>query len=83
MNKGKKLILALTRHLDSSVIVDSQSYHLFHFRGLYKGERINRILVELKDKEDFVTGEDYLLALEVVMIKNNEIRAKLIKYREV
>ncbi|ATH06521.1 hypothetical protein BIY24_00750 [Halobacteriovorax marinus] len=52
----------------------------FHFRGFFKGEKINKINV--RTRETFSIGEEYLLFLEIEDVLSLSLNTKLIQSTE-
>jgi hypothetical protein len=50
--------------------------HNFHFKGYYHGKKVNTVQV---GGGDFIIGEQYILALQEISVKERVLNASLIK----
>lgn len=67
----KKNIFVVSKFLEVA-----QNMNKFHFRGYFNGQRVNEILVT---GGDFEHGEDYVLALNQVKLKEASLYGVLVK----
>jgi hypothetical protein len=61
----------------------ARKYYRFHFKGYYRGLKINEIHVVCGDKAELSKGEDYLLWVEQLSLKETILEVRLIKYKKI
>jgi len=54
----------------------------FHFKGLYRGEIVNKVVIYM-GQEYFGKGKTYLLLLNETTFLSGALHAELVKYREI
>jgi hypothetical protein len=59
----------------------SQLSDFFHYKGYFLGQKINEIEVR-KTTNQFYISQEYLLKLEVIMIKNGTLVCHLIQFKK-
>lgn len=62
----------------SKFIKKEGAFNRFHFRGFYKGFKIEEILIE---QGTFSRDEEYILAIDEISIEKNKLIGKLAKSR--
>jgi hypothetical protein len=57
--------------------------YIFHFKGFYFGNKINKLVVKTYDKKNLVLNSDYLLWAHKVDVINGVLKVKVIKYKKI
>ncbi len=58
-------------------------YFRFHFKGFYSGLKIKEIHVYTHQTADLISGEDYLLWVSLVSVRETVLEVSLIKYKRI
>ncbi len=61
----------------------TRKYYRFHFKGYYRGFKINEIHVVCGENADLTKGDDYLLWVEQVSLKESVLEVRLLKYKKI
>lgn len=60
-----------------------KAYFRFHFKGFYSGLKIKEIHVYTHQTAELIKGEDYLLWVSFVSVREFVLEVSLIKYKRV
>lgn len=61
----------------------SRKYYRFHFKGYYRGFKINEIHVVCGTHAELEKGEDYLLWVEHMSLRETILEVRLLKYKKI
>lgn len=61
----------------------AKQYYRFHFKGFYRGWKINEIHVIGPSDAHLEKGEDYLLWVEQLGLKDAILEVRLLKYKKI
>lgn len=79
-----RTIVVVTRCLkkEKNITKEEVFQWVFHFKGVYKGERIHSISAEITNGTDFQIGEDYLIYLSQPKINNGKLHGRVVYYKK-
>lgn len=62
---------------------DKRFAFLFHFKGAYKGEKVEQIIFDNLTQDAFIVGENYLLWAECREVKKGNLFCFFIKIKKI
>ncbi len=54
----------------------------FHFKGVYKGEKIKKIIIQNNTEDELIIGNEYLLKIKFVSISKNTLYGDLVQSKD-
>jgi hypothetical protein len=66
-------------YLISTCIKINKRYSIFHFKGYFKGQKINEVYVEC---HEFSIGCEYLVKLKAIEVNNSSLYGKVLKLKK-
>lgn len=78
-----KTVIIVSKCLRVTKIDPEIGNYEFHFKGVYAGESLKKILLTGSLDFNLKRGEEYLIYLQVQTVENNSLSGKIIKVKRI
>ncbi|MCK5882120.1 MAG: hypothetical protein KAG61_00410 [Bacteriovoracaceae bacterium] len=78
MNSKKIVILSRCKSVERK---RDNYYYNFPMKGAYCGVMIRSVKVRVDEYKDIIPGKDYILAVNLLEVRDKNILCKLVKYK--